>query len=570
MAKEVFMPKTGMDMQEGTIIKWMADVGDSVKAGDVLLSIETDKVAMDVESPCDGELLCKYFQDGSTVPVATIIGYVGLHGEKVPDTPKKAGGEALAAEEAMLARRKDVSERHFSFQVAVIGGGPAGYIAALRAARNGARTVLFEKNKLGGTCTNVGCIPMKTYIRTAQLLDNIRDGEERGIHFDQTTLHMDLSELYDYKQNVVSKMGRGIDGLLKDAGVEYVHEEARLLSSHTIQSGQKTYSCENIILCGGSVSGKLPIEGIDQKGILTSEGMLELREVPKRLVIVGGGVIGCEMATAFSRFGSEVIIVELQDHLLPTFDEEVSETIERLFKEYGIEVQTGKKIVRFTSSKDHPVICLHDGTEIPADVILMSVGRKPNLSCLGVLNSEIDFERGKIMVDEYCRTNIPNIYACGDLTNRSILAHSAMKMGEAAAMNACGKEKKINMNRAPLCLYTLPEAAGIGLTEAQARKRGDIMIGRFPFSANGRAVSSGETDGFVKVIADKGYGEILGVHIVGANATEMIVEAKTMMDMEITVYEVADIMYPHPTFSEAFIEACADAIGECLNLPVKR
>ena len=570
MASEVFMPKAGMDMREGTIIRWLFDVGATVKKGDALLEIETDKVTMEVEAPSDGTLLKKYFEDGSVVPVATIIGYVGAEGETVPDRPTKAGGEALAAEEAMLASPAPRHDKKYTWQVAVIGGGPAGYTAALRAARAGAKTVLFEKGELGGTCTNVGCIPMKTYVSAARSVDVIDKARMFGITFDRETLKTDLSKLYGHKEKVVKGLRGGIESLLKEAGVELVRREASLIGEHTVEAGGRSYKAESIILCGGSTPGHLPVEGIDQKEIVSSEGLLEMTELPGELLIVGGGVIGCEAAAAFSRFGSRVTIVELQERLVPTFDEEVSQHIERSFEKHGIKVLLGRKIERFLRKDDRPVLLLSDGQEIAADAVLVSVGRKPDLKALGVLDGRIDLERGKIMVDDECRTNIPHIFACGDLTNRSILAHSAIKMGETAAACACGENKAIHLNRAPLCLYTIPEAAGIGLTESQARKRGDILVGRFPFRFNGRAAAAGEKEGFVKVIADKAYGEILGVHIVGAQATELIVEAKTMMDMEITVYEVADIMHPHPTYSEAFMEACADAIGGCLNLPSSR
>ena len=566
MAAEVFMPKAGMDMQEGTIIRWLAEVGDEVHAQDPLLEIETDKVTMEVEAPADGVLLVKYFDDGAVVPVVTIIGYIGEKGEKVPDRPAMAGGQARADEEKTL--REPKRSREFEYGVAVIGGGPAGYIAALRASRMGAKTILFEMKKLGGTCTNAGCIPTKTYVQTAHDLLRMRKAGERGIT--AAIGGIDMEAAYEYKESVIARMRGGVSSLLRAARVTVVSEEASLIGPHTIRAGQYTYSVENVILCGGSVPSPLPIEGSGLPGILSSDDILELKEVPESLVIVGGGVIGCEMAAIFGNFGSKVTIVELQEHLVPTFDADVSAALERHFSANGISILTGRKISRFDGSDGKPAVVLEDGERVAADYVLVSVGRRPNLSCLGVMADQIECERGKIMVDEYCRTNVSNIFACGDITNRGILAHAALKMGSAAAMTACGKPQMVNLKRAPLCLYTIPEAAGIGLTETQAKKRGEILIGRFPFSANGRAVAAGTPEGFVKVIADKGYGEILGVHIVGANATEMIVEAKILMDMEITVYEAADIMHPHPTYAEAFMEACADAIGESLNLPQRK
>ncbi len=533
MAKEVFMPKAGMDMQEGTIVRWLAETGDTVKQGDALLEIETDKVTMEVESPADGTLLVKYFDDGAVVPVVTVIGYVGEKGEKVPDHPTMAGGSVREEEERMLgADERRSQERTYEYRVAVIGGGPAGCVAALKAARMGAKTVLFERGHLGGTSTGEGSVPMTAYNRTAAVLDAAEAEAGRGIR--SSGFSFDLAELKEWKDRTVASIRRETEEKLKKEGVEIVRDTAALIGRHHIRTGQKTYRAENIILCCGSHAVRLDVPGADLEGIVTSEAMFELTEVPASLVIVGGGVIGCEMASVWSRFGSRVTLVERQPSILPTFDGEIASAVSNAF--------TAR--------------------------ILLAAGRKPELGALGSLAGQLDFERGKLMVDSCCRTNLDSIFACGDMTNQSILAHSAMKMGEAAAQTACGSPKEVHLNRVPLNLYAIPEAAGIGLTEAQARKRGDILVGRCPFSLNSRAVAGGQTEGFVKVIADRAYGEILGVHIVGGLATEMIAEAKTLMDMEITVYEVKDIVHAHPTWNEAIQAACADAIGDRLVLTV--
>ncbi len=566
MAKEVFLPKTGMEMQEGRIVRWYAKVGDNVRKGDPLLAIETDKITMDVESPCDGTLLCHYFDEGVVVPVATILAYIGNEGEEIPDQPRKAGGAAREAEEAALTAPMTPTIRDYDYDVAVIGGGPAGVTAALRASRQGAATVLFEKQEIGGVSMNEGSLPMKTYLFAARSLDEVRRSAEKGVCI-KGEVRFDLETLHAYKEKVVGRMRIEKEELLSRSGVTVIEEEAALIAPHTIRCGKRTVTASSILLCGGSVVKELHVEGEDLPGVLTAEEVFSMTSLPKELLIVGGGVIGCEIACAFHRFGSEVTIVEEQEVLVPTFDEDVSRTLREIFEKEGIRVITGGKIGSFYEEGDKTCLLLKDGNRLSADVILLSVGRRPDESCLGELAGQIERERGKIMVDDQCRTSIPGIFACGDLTNRSIVAHSAIRMGEVAAHNACGNEKVLNLNRAPLCLFTIPEAAGIGLTEREAKRSGDIMIGTYPFIGNERAVASGETEGFVKVIADRGYGEILGVHIVGPNASEMIVEAKTMMDMEITVYEVADIVHPHPTCSEAFMLACADAIGECLEIP---
>lgn len=564
MATEVFMPKAGMDMREGTIIRWLANEGDTVVKGDALLVIETDKVTMEVESPADGILLKKYFGDGAVVPVVTIIGYVGRPGEKVPDQPSMAGGKERAEEEAMLAGAEAAEDEQnaFEYKVAVIGGGPAGYTAAMRASSLGARTVLFEKNTVGGVGIAAGCVPLKSLIGAAESLRSVRRAESAGFLPADSAVSFDFDRVCREKDRIVREAERYVSERLKERGVEVIHGEALLIGHHHIRAGVRTYRAENIIFCPGSHPARLGVPGEDLDGVVNIEEFLAENAMPERLVIIGGGVSGCETASAFRTFGAEVTVAESRGRILPTFDRDVSAAVAEKFKEAGIRILTGVRVRRFEATGESFSAVLDTGEKLEGDRILVCVGRKPNIESLGTLKDETEFERGKIVVDDYCRTSLADVYACGDVTNWSILAHSALKMGETAADNACGRTKEIGLKRAPLCLYTDPEAAGIGLTEDEARRRGEIMVGRVPFSENIRAVTERETDGFVKVIADKAYGEILGVHIVGKNATELIVEAKTMMDMEITVYEVADIMHPHPTRSETFKAACAAAAGE--------
>ena len=329
MAKEVFMPKSGMDMQEGTIIRWLAEVGDSVKQGEALLEIETDKVTMEVEAPASGILLKRYFDEGAVVPVVTIIGYIGEEGEQVPDRPSMAGGSARAEEEAMLRSAPAQPEHAYDYHVAVIGGGPAGYLAAIRAARYGVRTILFEKQQIGGTCTNCGCIPMKSYMHTARALDTIEQAAESGYLKDFSFGGIDFPAVYEKKERTVSLLRERIEELLRRNGVEVVREEATMIGRHHIRAGQKTWRAEYTILASGAVPKGLDVPGADQPEVCDSGYMLDLKEIPDEIVIIGGGVIGCEMAVAFSRFGACVTIVEQQTNLIPTFDLDVSREIER-------------------------------------------------------------------------------------------------------------------------------------------------------------------------------------------------------------------------------------------------
>lgn len=573
MAKEVFMPKAGMDMKEGVIIQWFAEVGDEVKEGDALLEIETDKVTMEVESPADGTLLCRYFENRAVVPVVTVIAYVGEAGEKVPDKPPMAGQRADATparpSAATVNTEKIIAGRpgKYEYDAAIIGGGPAGYVAAIRMAQLGGRAVLFEKENVGGVCLNRGCIPTKTYLKTAEYIHNIQEAALRGIRIAAEKPGVDMRLVHEHKQKVVKKLTEGVASLLKSRGVTVVSGRAKLTDNHTVECEGKKYQAGSVILCGGSNADRTSIPGADGPKVVTSDGILDITFVPGRLAVIGGGVIGCEIASAFSAFGSQVTVIELMERVVPMMDEELSGIVRKSMEKMGVEVLCAQQVEQIEESGEVASVVLRDGRRIDAELVLLSIGRKANLECLGDLFGSIRTERGKVVVDEYCRTNVEGVYACGDLTTASSLAHSAFKMGEVAAANAMAGNEKADLSLVPACLYTIPEAAGLGLNEAEAGKRGDIIVGKFPFSANGRAIASGDFEGLVKVVADKKYGEILGVHIVGANATEMIATAKVLMDMEATIHEAAEIIFAHPTYSEALAEACAHAMGRCIHRP---
>ena len=452
----------------------------------------------------------------------------------------------------------------YDYKIAVIGGGPAGYHAAIRAAQQGVKVILFEKDNVGGTCLNRGCIPTKTYLKTAEYIKNISEADKRGIVVSKD-ISVDMQKVVDYKNGVVKTLTGGVASLLKNNGV------AALKDEHTVSCGGEVYSADKIILCGGSKPGKLPIPGIDSAGVMNSDEILEVAEIPQKLVIIGAGVIGCEMATAFSRFGAEVSVVEMAERPVPMFDEEVSSVISSAFAKAGIKLYLGRKVLSIEKESGLPVVKT-DKEAVCGDIILVSVGRVADLSCLGEMKEKINLNRGKVVTDDLLRTNIPNIYACGDINGKLMLAHAAYHMADIAVQNCLGKNVLCDLSVVPSCLYTIPEASSVGLTEKQAReKHTDVKIGKFNFSANGRALAAGEREGFVKVIADGKYGEILGVQIVGGNATEMIAEATALIAEEITVDEAARrIIHAHPSFSEAFGEAMDDVRGLSVHLPKKR
>lgn len=569
MATEIIMPKNGMDMTEGMIVRWLKNVGDMLEKDEPIMEIETDKITMEAEAPAAGILVRKCFEDGAVVPVLTVVGYIGKAGENVPLAPQaeKEGVFAQTTQPGAPEKRARKAE----YDVAVIGGGPAGYVAAIKAAQLGGKVILFEKDTLGGTCLNRGCIPTKAYIKTAEYLHNIRRATERGIVL-KGDASVDMPSVVRHKNKVVKTLTTGVAGLLKSNGVNVIKGEAALKSATEVVCGEACYTADKVILCGGSEAGILPIPGVDHPAVLTSDGILSLEGVPERLCVIGGGVIGCEIAQAFTAFGSKVTVVEALDRLVANMDADISAKVNKALIESGAEVLLGVKVNAVEDEGGKPAVLVGD-RRIACDNVLLSIGRFASLGCLGALKGDIKTERGKVVVNDKMETSVKGVYAAGDINGRLMLAHAAFKMAECAAANAMDQDVSCDLSCTPSGLYGIPEAACVGLTEVAAREKyGDaVAVGSFPMAANGRALASGERDGFVKVIIEKRFGQILGVHIVAADAVEMIALPAALMAMEVTANEVADdIIHGHPTFSEAFMEACADALGRSIHLPARK
>lgn len=454
------------------------------------------------------------------------------------------------------------------FDVAVIGGGPAGYIAAIKASQLGGRVALVEKDELGGTCLNRGCIPTKTYLKNAEIIESMMHSSERGIGIDTKTLKIDIKRTVEYKNSVVKTLTSGIAGLLKSNGVKVYKGTGKITKERkVIVDDKEEINANKIIIASGSKAIRINIPGIESRHILTSDEILELKEIPNKLAVIGGGVVGIEFATAFNAFGSEVTVIELEDRILPFMDKDISNELTKELTTKGIRIINSKKIEEIIEKSGKLMLKLSGNEEVKADKALLSIGRSPDIEALGEV--KVSMERGRIKVNEYMETSIEGIYAPGDVNGRSMLAHAAFKMGEVAAMNAMGKKEKADLKNVPSCVYTFPEIGTVGLSEDKAKEKYDVSIGKFPFAANGRALASGERQGFVKVVADKKYGEVLGVHIIGPGAAEMINEAASLMEMQITTHEISGIIHAHPTYSEAFMEAAADSLGKCMHLPKK-
>lgn len=565
MAHEVIMPKAGIDMSEGQIVKWFKSVGDPIKKGELLLEIMTDKTSMEIEAENTGVLLKIIHQDGETVPVTTVIGYIGEEGEEIVHKKAEEAPEAVEEEE-------DKSFTHLddSYNVIVIGGGPAGYVAAIRAAQHGARVAIVEKKEFGGTCLNVGCIPTKAYLKSGEIIDGVEMAASRGIIFENTQYKVDMPKVVQHKNSVVKKLTSGVEALLRSNSVEIFKGTAKINKNKDVVVDDKTViKGDKIILAGGSKVSKVNIPGIDNPNILSSDDLLALEVLPETLAVVGGGVIGIEMAQAFEALGTKVTVIEMMDRIIPGIDTEASDLLTKLLKRKGVEIMTSTKITEFADKKGKVEVKVEGGDSVVADKVLISVGRLPDIE--GVGEVEFELERGKIKVDRYMETSVKGIYAPGDINGIKMLAHVAYRMGEVAADNAVkGNHRELKIHSSPSVVYTHPEVAMVGLTEQEAKEKYDIRVGRFDFAANGRALASGDNVGFVKVIADNKYGEILGVHIVGPSAAEIINQASLLVEMEITVDEVIKTIYGHPTYSEALFEACADVLGEAVHIPKRK
>src|SRR3954464_10272531 len=458
--------------------------------------------------------------------------------------------------------------------LAVLGGGPGGYTAALRAAQLGAKVVCVEKEpELGGTCLRVGCIPTKAWVQTAHFIHQARDSYAKlGVKVGDP--EPDFGAANEWKAGVVKQMTQGVAGLFKANGVEWVKGAGSFKDANTIAvEGWEDVSFKSAIIATGSYPLRPPIPGLDSQRCVDSTGLLAQESVPKRLVILGGGIIGCEVASIFSRFGSEVTIVEMLDTLIPQEDADAAKELAKQFTKRGIALQLGKQCTKVEDDGSQVTVHFGEGESVQADLMLVSVGRAPLVEGLGLESAGVEFDKRKgIAADEHRRTTVEHIYAVGDCAGYWQLAHTAFREGEVAAENACGHEAVVDNRAVPRPIYTDPEIASVGLTEAEARQQygDDVATGMFPWVANARAVMQNETVGWVKSIHETRYGELLGLVMVGPHVTDLVEAGVVAIDAEATVETVADGMAPHPTLSEAIKEAGLVALGRAIHLPNKK
>ena len=463
-----------------------------------------------------------------------------------------------------------------NYDVIVIGSGPGGYVAAIRASQLGFKTAVVEKAEVGGICLNWGCIPTKALLKSAQVYNYTKHLQDYGISLNGTEPTIDFASVVDRSRSVADGMSKGVQFLLKKNKIDLIAGYGKIIPGKKIEvtnaNGKKTiYEADHTILATGARSKELPFMKQDGKKIIGYREAMTLEKQPETMVVVGSGAIGSEFAYFYQSIGTKVTIVEYLPNIVPVEDEEISKHLTRSFKKMGIKVMTGASVKEVDATGEKCVVKVETkkGEQLlEADVVLSAVGVQTNLEGLGLEETGVLFEKGKINVDDYYKTNIEGVYAIGDIVHGPALAHVASAEGICCVENIKGMDPdKVDYNNIPGCTYTVPEVASVGMTEQQAKEAGlDIKIGKFPFSASGKAAASGNKDGFIKVIFDAKYGEWLGAHMIGENVTEMIAEVVVARKLETTGHEILKSVHPHPTRSEAIMEAVADAYNECIHL----
>nr|MBD3621943.1 dihydrolipoyl dehydrogenase [Sunxiuqinia sp.] len=444
------------------------------------------------------------------------------------------------------------------FDIAILGGGPAGYVAAERAGAKGMRVVIFDKRALGGVCLNEGCIPTKTLLNSAKVLENAQEAAKYGINI-ESTISVDFVKIMKRKDKVVRKLVSGVGAKMKHINAEVVMAEAVIKEKRgdviTLTADGKDYQASRLLICSGSEAAVPPILGLDKKIVTTNREILQLKELPESLVIIGGGVIGTEFADFFNAVGTKVTVIEMLPEILTGVDEDIAAFVRKEFTKRGIDYHLNAKV---TELKGKEVIFEKDGQvqSISGEEVLLSVGRKANVEGIGLENIGVEFTPRGIKIDQHCRTNIPNVYAAGDVTGFSLLAHTASREGEVAVNHMLGRKDVMRYNAIPGVVYTHPEIAGVGLTEAAAKEKGiEVEVRQLPMAYAGRFIAENEgKDGFCKVIVGKKYKEILGVHMVGGACSEMIWGACALIEAQLRVQDVEEIVFPHPTVSEIIKE----------------
>lgn len=566
MAYELKMPQLGLTMEEGTLSKWLKHEGDTVKAGEVVAEITTDKLTNELTSEQDGVMLKLVAQEGDDIPVKGTLAWIGQAGEAVPGAVPAAVAAAVPQAPAAPAAAPAGGKK----SVIVIGGGPGGYVAAIRAAQLGAEVTVVEKQYLGGTCLNVGCIPTKCLLHSAELVEQIKtQGKEIGVEVEGVKVN--FPQVIAHKNAISKQLTSGVAGLLKLNKVKKVDGTAKFTGEKQLEvtkadGSKETMTADAIIVATGSVNAQPPIPGLKENpNCIDSTGALSLEKLPQTMVVIGGGVIGLELACAYAAFGTKITVVEAMDHMLPMLDGDLTKIGVAHMKKMGMDFHLECPVQSVESSPvGGKVVCKDKSGKtvtFEAEKVLVAIGRKANTAGLDLAAGKIDNDKGRILVNDKMETNVPGVYAIGDCVfGHAQLAHTASAMGEVASENICGLEAHYCEKTNPTCVYMEPEAASVGLTEEQCKAQGiAYKVGKFSMSANGKALILNGGEGLVKIIAGAEYGEILGMHIIGPRATDLIAEGALAIEGEMTLDEIIDTIHSHPTVTETMREAALNA-----------
>ncbi|WP_372845648.1 dihydrolipoyl dehydrogenase [Pontiella sp.] len=567
MATEVLMPRQGQSVESCIIIEWKVAEGDTVAAGQALCEVETDKATFEVEAPEAGTVLGIFYPAEADVEVLKVIAAIGAPGEDI-SAMRPADAEATAAAPAPVAEAKAAPapapvakakaapapvakvSTGAQYDLIIIGAGPGGYEMAERAGHKGQKVLLIEKKYLGGVCLNWGCIPTKTLLNSAKHFVHAKEAPEFGVTTGE--VKFDLGKTMAWKQEVIETLRAGIAGQMKKSKVEVLFGEAKLIGSRQVEVDGTIYEGDNVVIATGGSPFVPPIPGADQPHVMTSKEILSVETMPKSLVVIGGGVIGVEFASFFSSLGVKVDVIEMLDEIIPFMDRGQAKRFRAALKG-KVDFNLG---CRVTAIDGHAVKYVDKKGEekaINADIVLMSVGRSPNLAGMGFEEAGLDFDRRGIKTDDQQRTNLPNVYAIGDVTGKSQLAHSATRMGEVALNTILGKKDRFRTNAIPWAVYSMPEIAGCGMTEDQAKEAGhNVASASLPMMMSGRFLAeNGKTGpGQVKVVIDADTRAILGVHTFGAYSSEFIWGVAAMIEAGLRVEDAQEIVFPHPTVGE--------------------
>lgn len=613
MPAEITMPQLSDTMTEGTLVKWNKKEGDKINAGEEIAEVETDKATMPMESFESGRVAFLAAQPGQKVKVGGLLGVIAIAGEKPDDVKKQyASGGAKPAASAPAApapaaakaasapapkaappakpapqpAKASAPAASYNFDIIVIGGGPAGYAAAIRAGQLKKRVLCVEKENLGGTCLNWGCIPTKALLEDGAFIRKLRtEAAERGISV--SNVQIDFSKVVGRSRAIADKLKKGIAHLFNKYEVKHELAIGQLVGAHRVKiigkDSSREVTADHIILATGAKAMPLPGLEFDGQKVITSREAMTLAKQPKSLAIVGAGAIGCEFADFYNALGTEVTIIEMLPHILPNEDDDVAIALERSFTKRGIKLYTKTKTEKVEKTAEGVRLHLSGATQtaVDADVVLVAIGVMGNVDGLAAPEAKLELFKNRVKADPEYRTNIENVWSVGDCVSlhwpelssmagyrHPDLAHVAHHEAVFCVEHICGvSDHTIDYRFIPGNTYTHPQVASLGYSEKKLRDEGrEIRIGKFPFSASGRALAAGEPEGFVKLIFDAKYGELLGVHMIGETVTELLAELVLARKLEATEDEIIQAMHPHPTYSEAVMEAAGVALGRAIHL----